>query len=231
MKCILLDDEPLALRLLEDYIQKTPGLELSHATLDPYEAINVIKRSKPDVLFLDIQMPELSGLQMLKIIGKDIPVIISSAYEEYAIKGFEYDVVDYLLKPVSYERFLESVERLKKRNSVEIAPSSGHVGNFIFIKSEYKLVKLTFDEIMHLESDRDYITVFTEKDKLLTLQSLSELMRQLPAHRFVRIHRSHIVHLEKIDRIENNRVIIGDRYLPVGDTYKEAFYALIGYKG
>ena len=229
MKCILLDDEPLALRLLEDYVKKTPGLEVELATLDPFEAIDTIKQKKPDLLFLDIQMPELSGLQMLKIVGHDIPIIISSAYEEYAIKGFEHDVIDYLLKPVSYERFLQAIERVKKRQAPGESKEDTS-SRFIFIKSEYKLIKVAFDALLHLESDRDYITITTETDKILTLQSLSELMDQLPAHRFCRIHRSHIVHLEKIDRIENNRVIIGDRYLPIGETYKEAFYQQIGFK-
>jgi two-component system LytT family response regulator len=230
MKCILLDDEPLALRLLEDYIRKTKGLDLVLATLDPFEAIHFIKENKADVLFLDIQMPELSGLQMLKIIGKDIPVIISSAYEQYAIKGYEFDVVDYLLKPVSYDRFLEAINRLNKRGNSSEAIQSNNGVNFIFVKSEYKLIKLNFDDILHMESDRDYITIYTAHDKILTLQSLSELMEQLPSHRFCRIHRSHIIHLEKIVRIENNRVVIADRYLPVGETYKDEFYTLIGYK-
>ncbi|MEZ5056039.1 MAG: LytTR family DNA-binding domain-containing protein [Saprospiraceae bacterium] len=229
MNCVILDDEPLAIRLLKDYVEKTEGLEILLGTTDPFQVIDTVKAGKADLLFLDIQMPELSGLQIMKILENDVAIIVTSAYEQYAIKGFEHNVKDYLLKPVSYERFLRAIEKvspLKSERTIEPFSEPKH----IFVKSEYKLIRLDLDEILRFESDRDYITIFTEKEKILTLQSLSEWEQTLPASKFSRIHRSHIINLEKIESIENNRVVIKGIYLPIGETFKADFYKKIGHQ-
>jgi DNA-binding LytR/AlgR family response regulator len=226
---VVLDDEPLAIRLLTDYILKTDGLELLLGTSDPFEVIDTVKARKADLLFLDIQMPELSGLQIMKILENDVKIVVTSAYEQYAIKGFEHNVVDYLLKPVSYERFLKAVEKVagsKPEKITEPATAAKH----IFVKSEYKLIRLNLEEVLRFESDRDYITIYSGNEKILTLQSLSEWEQTLPASQFSRIHRSHIINLEKIELIENNRVVMNGEYLPIGETYKADFYKKIGHQ-
>ena len=219
IRCCIVDDEPLAIKLLSGYVSKTANLELTLATTDPFSALEAVRSGKVDLVFLDIQMPELTGIQFMKIIDRQCGIIITSAYKDYALQGFEFDVIDYLLKPIAYEKFFAAVQKANNRMFTKLAAAD--VSNYIFIKSDHRQIKVNFDEIYYLESFRDYITVHTTKDKILTLQSLRSFEETLPADKFIRIHKSHIVAIEKITAIENNRILIHDTFLPIGEVYKD----------
>jgi len=223
IRCLLVDDEPWALELLSSYVAKLGTLELVAATDKPLDALSLAVPSKTDLIFLDIQMPGLNGLQFMQAINNSCKVIITSAYAEYAIQGFEHNVVDYLLKPITFERFCKAVQKVSKELPLQPVLTTNHV----FIKTDSKLVKVDFSEIIFLEGARDYVMIHTHKDKLVTLDSLKNLEAILPATQFVRIHKSYIVCLDKITAIEKSRVVIGDQYLPIGENYKAPFLALI----
>jgi two-component system, LytTR family, response regulator len=222
IRCIILDDEPLAVRLLKDYVSKTPGLELLSAGSDVFTALELAQAAKADLILLDIQMPELTGIQFMKILKGKCRVILTTAYEEYALQGFEHDVVDYLLKPISFERFMIAIDKAKERvQRPAITESVAH--DFIFIKSEYRMQKIGLQDILFLEALRDYVAVHTKEGKIMTLQSMRSLEDVLPASRFTRVHKSYIVSLDKINHIEKSKVVIGKEYIPIGETYRENF--------
>ena len=232
MNCLIIDDEPLAVKLLSDYVQKTEGLALLNAFTNPIVALQSLNENPPDLVFLDIQMPELTGVQFLKITNRKYPVILTTAYEQYALEGYEHDVIDYLLKPISYERFLVAIskarERIKPTESVaEIVVKPTIVTDYIFVKSEYKIQKIDFADILYLEGLGDYVAIHLASEKILTLENMKDLAAQLPDDRFVRVHRSYIVSLKKINFIERHRIVINDKYIPISNSYKEAFYAQI----
>ena len=224
IRCLLVDDEPWALELMVSYVSKLPELELVAASDKPLEALSLAIPERTDLIFLDIQMPELDGLQFMKVINNKCRVIITSAYTEYAIHGFEHNVVDYLLKPISFERFCTAVQKAKEQlTPVPPVISAQH----IFIKTDSKLVKVRFNEILYLEGARDYVLIHTTKDMIVTLDSLRNLEEILPAALFTRIHKSYIVAMDKIDSIEKNRVIIGEHYLPIGESHRPSFMATL----
>ncbi|PSL33295.1 LytR/AlgR family response regulator transcription factor [Chitinophaga ginsengisoli] len=225
IKCLLVDDEPWALELMASYVSKLPELELVAACDKPLEALSLASPEKTDLIFLDIQMPELDGLQFMQAINNKCRVVITSAYAEYAIHGFEHNVVDYLLKPVAFERFYKAVQ--KAAELIAPVPQQPSSTNHIFIKTDQKLVKVRFDEIFFLEGARDYVIIHTEKNKIITLDSLRNLEEILPASLFVRSHKSYIIAIDKIDTIERNRIVIGDQYLPIGESHKVSFMASI----
>lgn len=224
IRCLLVDDEPWALELLTSYISRLPSLQLVAATTKPLEALSLALPAKTDLIFLDIQMPELNGLQFMQAIDQRCKVIITSAYTEYAVAGFEHNVTDYLLKPISFERFCKAVQKATSELAVPEAPP---VASHIFVKTDNKLVKVDFDEILYLEGARDYVFIHTVKDKLVTLDSLRNFEDVLPSSRFVRIHKSFIAAVDKIDAVEKSRVVIGENFLPVGESHKQAFLAAI----
>ena len=227
MRCLIIDDEPLAINLLKDYLGKVPDLELVAATTDVFAALKIAQQENIDLIFLDIQMPELTGIQFMKILDGKSNVILTTAYQDYALQGYEFDVVDYLLKPFSLERFIIAVNKARSRkegnNAETIAPAS----EFIFVKSEYRMVKIELKEILYLESLRDYVAIHTANEKILTLQSLRSFEEQLNSHAFVRVHKSYIVAINKIKAIEKRRLIIRDSYIPIGETYLESFWKRI----
>lgn len=223
IRCLLVDDEPWALELMVSYVSKIPELELVAASDKPLQALSLAIPEKTDLIFLDIQMPELDGLQFMKSINNKCKVIITSAYTEYAIDGFEHNVIDYLLKPISFERFVKAVQKAREQLAL-VAPVAPAVPvQHIFIKTDNKLVKVRFDEILYLEGARDYVLIHTAKDKIVTLDSLRNLEDSLPAALFARIHKSYIVGIDKIDTVEKNRVVIGEHYLPIGESHKSSF--------
>lgn len=224
IRCLLVDDEPWALELLTSYISRLPSLQLVAATTKPLEALSLAVPAKTDLIFLDIQMPELNGLQFMQAIDQRCKVIITSAYTEYAVAGFEHNVTDYLLKPISFERFCKAVQKATSQLAVPEAPP---VASHIFVKTDNKLVKVDFEEILYLEGARDYVFIHTVKDKLVTLDSLRNFEDILPSSRFVRIHKSFIAAVDKIDAVEKSRVVIGENFLPVGESHKQAFLAAI----
>jgi len=223
IRCIIVDDEPLAVALLADYVMKTPGLEIVLRTTHVLEALQAVQENKADLLFLDIQMPELTGIQFLKIIRNRCKVILTTAYTQYALDGYEHDVADYLLKPITLDRFMIAVQKAKER-LITPARKQDH----IFIKTEYRVQRVDLAAIHYIEALRDYVAVHTGTGKILSLESMKHMEEMLPEDQFIRIHKSYIINCSRIDFLERGRVVIGKEYLPIGDTYKEKVKMKLG---
>ncbi|MGC4101848.1 LytR/AlgR family response regulator transcription factor [Ferruginibacter sp.] len=223
MKCVILDDEPLAVELLSKYISDTENLFLSFAGTDAFEAIQFIQKNEVDIIFLDVQMPELSGIQVLKILGNNYRVILTTAYTDYALEGYEYNITDYLLKPITYERFLKAIHKITTTNTASNQRTPAIDDGYIFIKTDSKMVKVNLNEILFVEGLKDYISIQTTKEKLITLQNLKTFEQHLPGQQFMRVHKSYIIALNKIDTIERNRIFIGTEVIPIGETYRDVF--------
>lgn len=219
LRCVIIDDEPLAVKLLADYIRKTPGLELVFSTTKVLEALPVLQEGQADVLFLDIQMPELTGLQLIKVLGNSCKVVLTTAYQEYALQSYEYDVADYLLKPVTFDRFALAVQKIRARLQEKV-PADAPA--YIFVKTEYRIQKIILADVLYIEALRDYIAFHTVEGKMLSLESMRRMEEVLPGNQFIRIHKSYIVNRDNIDFLERGKVVIRGQYLPVGDTYKDA---------
>lgn len=218
MRCVIIDDEPAARDILKQYISDTPELELVAICKDALEARKQMKEFQPELIFLDINMPRLSGIDFLKSLAKKPKVILTTAYSEYALEGYELDVIDYLLKPFSFERFLKAVDKSWDKTGIENAKDA-----FITIKADGKLYRVGFDEILFAESQGDYITVHTNEKKITFNQTLKDFYAQLPSVGFSRVHKSYIVSLSKIDYLEGNMIKLGEQSVPVGKAYKEEF--------
>lgn len=229
LKCLLIDDEPLALQLLQDYVAQTPGLELAGSYTHGLEALQALEDKEVDLLFLDVQMPDLTGIQLSRILQDRYPIILTTAYEQYALEGYELNIVDYLLKPITLDRFLKAVQKARQRLSPSANPKAAPSDplSFLFVKSEYKTVKIALDDVLYLESMDDYVRIHTQIERIMTLERLKYFESSLPPERFMRIHRSYLIALDKIDYIERNRVIIQDARLPIGGAYQEAFWKRI----
>ncbi|MBN9298780.1 MAG: response regulator transcription factor [Filimonas sp.] len=238
IRCIVVDDEPWALALLSDYIKKVPFLELVFATENAIEALQRLPQEKVDLVFLDIQMPEITGLQFMKIISGKVRVILTTAYSEYALDGYEHNVIDYLLKPISFDRFYIAASKAKDLLDTPVVQQAPVVpqaivatGNalpdFIFVKTDSRIVKILLSEIRYIEGLKDYIAIHTLSEKIITLESLKVIEEGLPKPRFLRVHKSYIVSLEHIDSIERSRIFIRDVVIPIGDTYKDQFFGAI----
>jgi len=229
MNCIIVDDEPLAQDILEDYIQKVPHLCLVQRCKNAFEASQALKEHNVDLMFLDIQMPEITGTQFLATLEKKPLVIFTTAYSNYALEGFDLSAVDYLLKPFSPERFLKAVTKatelfeLKQKEQ----PAQEDDKDYIFVKSEYQTVKIKYEDMLYVEGLKDYVKIYTKSGMLMTLMNLKAIHSKLPSAKFIRVHRSFIVSFEAIEKIERNRIIIGEKRIPVGDSYKDDFYKLI----
>lgn len=237
MKCLVVDDEPLALHILEDYISKLPFLQLVKATTNPIEALTQVQNGGIDLVFLDVQMPELTGIQFLKIANGKAKVILTTAYSQYALEGYELDVVDYLLKPIAFDRFYKAVQKAQAAlNTGIVAPAKEEPAqkdlqtDFIFVKTEYKIQKVYLHDILFIEGLKDYISIYTPTERIITLQIMKKMEEALPEQHFVRVHKSYIVALNKIDSIERSRICIKDKIIPVGDTYRDQFFKIIDAK-
>jgi len=224
---IAIDDEPLALQLVTGYIGKTAGLKLLGKFDNPLDAGEFLVDNPVDLIFVDIQMPDLSGIEFTRLLDKGPKVIFTTAFEKYALEGYKLDIVDYLLKPFSYEEFLASVQKVRRLINLENKSQISVEANseFLFLKSEYKIKRINFNDILYIEGLKDYVKVYTlhVPKPILSLSSLKLLESKLPANKFMRIHRSFIVNLEKIDTIERNRIVFGKEYIPVSDQYKAKF--------
>lgn len=232
LKCMVIDDEPLAIQLLQNHISKVSFLELAHTFNNPLDALLSINTSPVDLIFLDIQMPQITGIQFLKLLQNRAQVIITSAYQEYAIEGFEHNVVDYLLKPIAFERFYRAVEKaynLKSPYSLQEKPQKfySETGGYIFVKVETKMIRVELDDILYIEGLKNYVSIFTKTQRIITLQVMKQLEEILPPNRFVRLHKSFIVAIDKINAIERQEVHIKDRVIPIGITYQEHFFKLL----
>ncbi len=227
LKTIAIDDEPLALRLVSDYISKTPFLELAGSFDNPLDAIDFLSSQSVDLIFVDIQMPDLTGIEFARSLENAPKIIFTTAYEKYAIEGFKLNAIDYLLKPFSYEEFLKAAQKARKQSELEanVLPSIEANSQFLFLKSEYKIRRINFNDILYIEGLKDYIKVYTtgEDKPVLSLNSIKSLEQKLPEDQFMRVHRSFIVNLNKIDTIERSRIIFGKTYIPVSDQYKDKF--------
>ena len=195
IKCIIVDDEPLAVELLESYVRSVDTLELMGSFNNPVHAINFTIKEKPDLIFLDIRMPEMTGVQVMEVIGSLSKIVVTSAYPDYALVGYEHSVVDYLMKPIDYDRFLKAVQ--KARDFLLLPAYSTVPRKYFFIKTDGKLVRIDFDDILYIEGLRDYVAVHTVSEKLISLDTLLNMESQLPAGQFARIHKSYLVSLEK----------------------------------
>jgi two-component system, LytTR family, response regulator len=234
LNCVIVDDEPLGINVLKQYISKTPFLELKGAFTNPIEALAYLQNQSVDLVFLDIEMEELSGLQFLQMIPAEISVIIVSAYSQYAIDGYEYDAVGYLLKPVVYEKFYalsQKVSRLKleKRKPQKTEISSGF-SKYLFIKDDNVMVRVDTSDILFVEGMRNYLSIHTSAKKYVTYSSMKSIEDLLSPDMFFRIQKSFIVALDKIDKIERNRIYIKDKIIPIGETYAQEFFKLIDSK-
>lgn len=221
-KCIVIEDEPLAMERTVKFIKKVPFLELSGAYDNALSGLEHLRTHHTDILFLDINMDELSGIELLESSSINSQIIITTAYQEYALKGYELNVTDYLLKPFDFQRFLQAVNKAQ----ANIGNISGH-GDFIFIKSENKLIKVDYDEILYIEGMRDYRRIFTVDGSIMTLQKFSELERLMPMGKVCRVHKSYMVSISKIEDIEKSSVRIGKKTIPISATYKSSFLEVI----
>lgn len=228
LSCILIDDEPLALNLLEDYVNATPFLKLIATCNSAIAAIEILEKEVVDLIFTDIQMPNLSGMEFSKlIINNNAKIIFTTAFEEFALESYKVNTIDYLVKPISYPEFLTAANKAKQ----QILQGVNQVGidDYIFVKSDYKLIKIDLKDLIYVEGLKDYLkfyTVHSEKP-ILTLKSMKSLEDELPKSQFMRVHRSFIVNLKKITTIERNRIVFGDKYIPVSEKYKEDFLKFI----
>jgi two-component system LytT family response regulator len=234
LKCLIVEDEPLARNLLVAYVNKISYLTLVEACSNPLAALEILRKNQIDLLFLDIQMPEITGISLLKTLQKKPLVILTTAYSEYAIESYELDVVDYLLKPITFDRFLRAVDKASQRIAVpQEAVAANHEKAvdtsqpYFFVKDGTKLVKILWDEILYVEGLKDYVTIHTRTQKVVTLQRLKVLETQLPADKFIRVHHSYIIAIKAIDAIHKGEVQIGTAYIPISESYKKAFKELI----
>lgn len=228
IRTIAIDDEPLALQLVSSYIGKTPSLELAGVFDNPIDAREFLEENEVDLIFLDIEMPDLNGIEFTRLLENRPKIVFTTAYEKYALQGFKLEAVDYLLKPFGYEEFLKAVEKVKKLIGYERSAQKEEVSannEFLFLKSEYKIRRINFNDIVYIEGLKDYIKVHLHnQDKpILSLSSMKSIESKLPESKFMRVHRSYIVNLERIETIDRSRIVFGKVYIPVSEQYKDAF--------
>ncbi|NJB71433.1 DNA-binding LytR/AlgR family response regulator [Saonia flava] len=244
LKCVIIEDEPLARNLLQEYINKVPTLQLYQSFSNPLKAMEVLHSGEIDILFLDVQMPEITGVSLLKILKKKPIVILTTAYSDYAIEGYELDITDYLLKPITFERFLKAIEKAAQRLTYTPEPSKGKVTiedtplitqplpqePYIFVKDGFKQIKIKLNDIMFVKGLKDYVSIHTPQQKIITLQKLKGLEELLPKDKFIRVHHSYIVSMDWITVVHRQKVEIGDIPIPISDTYRKGFKEFIGKK-
>lgn len=222
INCAIIDDEPLAAGLLKSYAEKTPFLNLIGTYGSAVEAMKELRNNPAHLLFLDIQMPELSGIEFAKILPKETKVIFTTAFEQYAIEGYKVSALDYLMKPVSYEEFLKAANKALDWFCVSQKRLTYAADRFMYVKSDYKLVRVALDDILYIEGLKDYIRIYlTDGQKIMSLMNMKKMEDYLPRPEFLRTHRSYIVHMSKAEAIERFRIVFGDQYLPISDSYKE----------
>lgn len=228
LNCAIIDDEPLALEMMSDYVQKTPFLTLTGAYNSAVQAIKTIRENPVDLLFLDIQMPELSGLEFAKVLPKRTKVVFTTAFPQYAVEGYEVEAFAYILKPISYEAFLKVAKRAYDWFSQSEKAKNYAKDRFIFVKSDYKLVRIDLDDILFIEGLKDYVRIYTENgDKIMSLMNMKTLEDFLPKPEFLRSHRSYIIHMNKVKCLDRFRMNIGENYIPVSESYKDVILAYL----
>ncbi|TGD81431.1 LytR/AlgR family response regulator transcription factor [Hymenobacter wooponensis] len=243
MTCAILDDEPLALDLLADYCAQVPGLELKGQFDDALAGLAFLQDTPVDLVFLDIHMPRLTGVQLAQLLPQPGPrIIFTTAYDQYAVRSYELNAADYLLKPIAFERFLQAVQKVRQQlNGGAAAPAATGLApapaapaehqsassDAMFVKNEHRLQRVAFNDILYIEGMKEYLMIYTTTGKVLTLQSFRRVDEVLPPDRFARIHKSYLVALSRIEHLERGKVQVAGRLLPIGDTYRESFASLI----
>lgn len=237
--CLLVDDENLALRLLEDYVNKIPQLTIVGKCQNALSALQILQTQQIDILFLDIQMPDLTGIELIKILKNKPEIILTTAYAEHALEGYQLDVTDYLLKPIPFERFVQAVNKaMEYRNlrnagvsnlNVSSAPVSTAAPalDYMFVKSDYKQIKVPYADILYIEGLREYVSIYTKEKRIVTLETLKNLELTLPAQQFLRIHKSYIINTTKVEALNGNMVEMGKIKVPIGKNYREATLRLL----
>lgn len=242
MKCIIIDDEPLAIEILVDYCDKLDFVELIGTYTNPLEAIATIKEKKADLIFCDIEMPQINGIDFINLLDNTPLFIFTTAYSQYAVDGFNLNAVDYLVKPIPYHRFIKAISRAKdllihkeKPLPANVFPSHGETNDtqkYIFVKAEYESLKINLDSIEYIQGLKDYLKIhIADTNKaILTLMSFKEILSKLPSNQFLRVHKSFVVNVDYIKTVQRNRIVINDMRIPIGESHKEAFFSILGLK-
>jgi two-component system, LytTR family, response regulator len=239
INCIAVDDEPLALKKMKQYIDKVDLLNCLEYIDNGIDAINFIKQNKIDLVFLDIQMNDLSGIELLETLSKKPIIVFTTAYENYALQGYELNVTDYLLKPISFKRFLKSIDKITEMVNVENDDSKNQTAfktdipenEYIFLKVDNKMQKILFKDILYVEAMKDYVKIWTSAGKILFLCNIKSFMEKIPDNQFVRIHKSFAIAFNKIDAIKQKYVEIAGKDIPIGSTYRNLFFSLLRNRG
>lgn len=233
MNCIAIDDEPLALDIISEFCKRISYIELMGTFTNPYDAVKLLNSQEIDLIFLDIHMPQINGLEFLKLLYKPPLVIFATAYKEHAFLGFENDAVDFLIKPFSFDRFMKSINKavqfIKLKNLPEIIKDDRLKisGGFMMVKVEYSTIRVDLDDILYIEGLKDYVKIYSGKGPILTKTTMKNIIDKLPPDRFLRVHKSFIVSLDKINRIENSRIIIDNQHIPIGESFRLPFFDMV----
>jgi DNA-binding LytR/AlgR family response regulator len=238
MKCLAIDDEPLALNIIKDFCSKIDFIDLVATCINPVEAIQLLNCHKIDLIFLDIQMPNITGLEFIRALESPPLLVFTTAYSDYALEGFELNAIDYLVKPFAFQRFFRAVNKayeilqLRKKKTEDLVSTESHQTSlpYLMIKVEYRTVKIEVSKILFVEGLKDYVKIYCGDKPVLTKTTLKNLEEKLPSDEFIRVHKSFIVQFSKIASIENNRILINDRRIPVGNQHKRQFYNMIDSK-
>ncbi|BDS15449.1 LytR/AlgR family response regulator transcription factor [Aureispira anguillae] len=225
INCIIIEDEPLASKKLSTFIERLPALNLLQSFDNALSAIDFISSNRIDLIFLDIQMEQLTGIEFLESVQTNAQVIITTAYSEFALKGYELRVSDYLLKPYSFSRFVQAIDKITIQH--QLLQPGREEKDFIFVKTEYRVERVNLNDILYIEGMKDYLRLVTTMGNIMTLQRFKTYEAYLPAHQFARVHKSYIVAIAKIESIERNRIKIGDQRIPISETYRERFNKLL----
>lgn len=222
INCAIIDDEPLAAGLLKSYAEKTPFLHLIGTYGSALEAMKELRDNPAQLLFLDIQMPELSGIEFAKILPPETKIIFTTAFQQYAIEGYKVSALDYLMKPISYDDFLKAANKAMDWFTISKKQQTYAQDRFMYVKSDYKLVRVALDEILYIEGLKDYVRFYLASgEKLMSLMNMKKLEEYLPKPEFMRTHRSYIVHMTKAQSIDRFRIVFGQEYIPISDSYKD----------
>ena len=233
LNCIAIDDELTSLKIISEFCSRIQYINLIGTFTNPFEAVHTVNNNQVDLIFLDIMMPQISGLEFLKTLYNPPMIIFATAYKEYAFDAFECDAVDYLVKPIAFDRFSKSVNKafqllkLKKPPEAASGEVQGLPGEFLMVKVEYSTIRINLDDILYIEGLKDYVKIFTEGKLILTKTTMKNILEKLPSGSFFRVHKSYIISAGKIEMIENSRIVIGNQRIPIGESYRSAFFEMV----
>jgi len=239
MRCLIIDDEPLAIKVIESYIEQIEGIEVVATCSNPLEVISILNKQAVDLVFLDIEMPNLTGIDLVKTIENMPQFIFTTAYPQYALDGFNLNATDYLVKPIPFHRFLKAISKVREKyqsetsfavNTSSAGVTETHQNDFIFVKSEYENIKINTDDILYIQGLKDYIKIYTKDSQkaILTLMSFKSILEKLPSKDFLRVHKSYIINIQQIKALQKTKVIVGEVQIPIGDTFKARVLERLG---